>query len=157
MSEAKLDLLLQKFEVMEARMVEMNENLGSRIGSLETRMESFETRMGSIETRMESIETRIGSLETRMESIETRMGSLETRMESLESGQKELNLIVTAIRDRQDEADARFEALSFDIHRILGELSELKKGQERQDKILEALALRSLEQETDIRELKRIK
>ncbi|MFZ2462631.1 MAG: hypothetical protein WAW77_03150 [Caldibacillus thermoamylovorans] len=33
----------------------------------------------------------------------------------------------------------------------------LIKGQERQDKILESLALRSLEQETELREIKRIK
>jgi uncharacterized protein YciI len=33
----------------------------------------------------------------------------------------------------------------------------LISGQQKQDKILEALAMRSLEQETDIKELKRIK
>lgn len=36
-------------------------------------------------------------------------------------------------------------------------INTLVKSQERQEKILETLALRSLEQETDIRELKRIK
>jgi hypothetical protein len=37
------------------------------------------------------------------------------------------------------------------------DIVELKEGQTRQDKILESLALRSLEQETDLRELKRAK
>lgn len=36
-------------------------------------------------------------------------------------------------------------------------VSSLAKSQEKQDRILETLALRSLEQETEIREIKRIK
>ncbi|WP_154669893.1 hypothetical protein [Bacillus niameyensis] len=35
--------------------------------------------------------------------------------------------------------------------------SDIKKGQVRQDKILASLAMRSLEQETELRELKRKK
>ncbi len=37
------------------------------------------------------------------------------------------------------------------------EMTALKQGQERHEKILESLAMRSLEQETELRELKRIK
>jgi len=87
--------------------------------------------------------------------------AINTRMGSLESGQAELQLITRAIRDRQDETDAKLEALAMDIHRLNGtvesiqaDVSELKKGQQRQDKVLESLAVRSLEQETDIRRLK---
>ncbi|WP_260842602.1 hypothetical protein [Siminovitchia fortis] len=44
----------------------------------------------------------------------------------------------------------------MDVHKVHGEIASLKHGQERQDKILESLAMRSLEQETELRDLKRI-
>lgn len=78
-------------------------------------------------------------------------------IQSLKSGQLELNQLVRVIHDRQEETDARIESLSMDVHKVIGELTSLKQGQERQDKILESLALRSLEQETELRDLKRIK
>ena len=64
----------------------------------------------------------------------------------------ETNQIVHAIWDRQGKTDAKLESISMDR----GEITEIK-DQERQDKILESLALRSLEQETELRDLKRIK
>ncbi|NWL89614.1 hypothetical protein DMN77_18870 [Paenibacillus sp. 79R4] len=83
------------------------------------------------------------------------------KLESLESGQAELQQITSAIRDRQEETDAKLEALSMDVHQLHGvvvaikeNIDELNKSQQRQDKILETLAVRSLEQETDIRHLK---
>lgn len=86
------------------------------------------------------------------------------KLELLESGQKKLNQIVQAIRDRQENSDAKLESVSMDVHKLHGEMTNIKEtqqilihGQERQDKILESLALRSLEQETELRELKRIK
>lgn len=66
----------------------------------------------------------------------------------------ETNRIVRAIRDRQEETDARMDAPSMNVHKLHGELQFLKEGQERHEKILEKLSLRSIEQEADIRELK---
>ncbi|MNP83219.1 hypothetical protein D3C76_1821030 [compost metagenome] len=57
----------------------------------------------------------------------------------------ETNSIVRAIRDRQEESDAKLDALSMDVHKQHGELSSLKEGQERHEKILEKLSLRSIE------------
>jgi len=42
-----------------------------------------------------------------------------------------------------------------DVKDIKSELIGIREGQERQDRILEALAARSLEQETSIKELRR--
>ncbi|TFE29046.1 hypothetical protein [Cohnella luojiensis] len=47
--------------------------------------------------------------------------------------------------------------LKSDVAVLKSDVAELKKGQERQDRILESLALHSLEQETVIRELQRSK
>ena len=48
------------------------------------------------------------------------------------------------------------EALTMDVHHATGDVTSLKQGQERQEKILGTFALRSLEQETDLRELKHL-
>ncbi|PWA12061.1 hypothetical protein DCC39_07970 [Pueribacillus theae] len=53
--------------------------------------------------------------------------------------------------------NTKLESTESNVHRLHDELSSLKQGQERQDKILESLAMRSLEQETELRDLKRIK
>ncbi|WP_240375660.1 hypothetical protein [Bacillus piscicola] len=63
--------------------------------------------------------------------------------------------LTRAIRDRQEETNAKLEALSMDTHQLHGDIVSLKANESRQDKILESLAARSLEQETDLRDLKR--
>ncbi|MNJ50405.1 hypothetical protein D3C77_456770 [compost metagenome] len=45
---------------------------------------------------------------------------MNTRFGSLESGQSELHQITTAIRDRQEETDAKLEALTMDVNKIHG-------------------------------------
>lgn len=42
------------------------------------------------------------------------------KLVSIESGQSELHQITTAIRDRQEETDARLEALAMDMNKIHG-------------------------------------
>lgn len=90
---------------------------------------------------------------------------------------KELQQVTRAIYDRQEEADAKLEALTMDVHHIKGDVailkadvailkadvailksdvSLLKDGQERHEKILETLALRSIEYETALRGLKKV-
>ncbi|WP_346244222.1 hypothetical protein MKZ19_07955 [Shouchella clausii] len=51
----------------------------------------------------------------------------------------------------------RLTSLAEDMNFMKGEMTTLKQGQERHEKILESLAMRLLEQETELRELKRIK
>ena len=41
-------------------------------------------------------------------------------LQSLKAGQSELQQITRAIRDRQDESDAKLEALSMDVNKIHG-------------------------------------
>jgi cell division protein FtsB len=90
----------------------------------------------------------------------------------------ETRVLLNAILERLEIQSAKIDAMQMDIHHIKGDIAELKadlavlkadvsmlkadvtdlkNGQERQDKILESLAVRSLEQETDIRELRRAK
>lgn len=54
-------------------------------------------------------------------------------------------------------SNTKLESTESNVQKLHAELSSLKQGQERQDKILESLAMRSLEQETELRDLKRVK
>jgi hypothetical protein len=44
------------------------------------------------------------------------------KLEVLEEGQKELNQISRVIRDRQEETDAKLEAMAIDVHKLLGKV-----------------------------------
>lgn len=45
----------------------------------------------------------------------------------------------------------------MDVNKLHGQFTRLKEGQERHDKLLEKLSVRSIEHEADISELRRIK
>jgi predicted nuclease with TOPRIM domain len=117
--------------------------------------------------------------------IENDVQELKTDVHSLKSGQSELYQIYRALRDRQDKSDAKLDGMAMDVHRMQGDvtalkevqiamqsdiavmrtdISELKEGQrvmlsiqQEQQKILERLSIRSVSQEADIAELRRIK
>jgi len=103
-----------------------------------------------MENRLESVENRLESVENRLESVENRVGAVEKR-------QDETYQIVRAIYSRQELTDAKLDALTIDVRRMQGDFVELKESQERQDRILESLAIRSFDQEAQLRDLKKIK
>ena len=96
-------------------------------------------------------------MEQLLQQILNELQTMNQRLSNSELRQNEISQIVQAIHHQQEIADAKLEALTLDVHYIRGDLTSLKEGQERQDRILESLAMRSLEQETQLRELKRIK
>ncbi|MFM9328720.1 hypothetical protein [Paenibacillus mesotrionivorans] len=87
--------------------------------------------------------------------MDARQPRFEQRLDNLEAGQKELNQLTKAIIHRQEMTDAKLEALTLDVHKIYGMMVSFQASKERQDKILEMLSLRSLEQEGEIRDLRR--
>ncbi len=95
---------------------------------MNSRFDILETRMGNMEIRMDNIETRMGNMEIRMDNMETRMESLESKVDMI-----------------QDHSASNLE-----------QLSSILNNQNQQRKVLESLSFRSLEQETDIRVLKRV-
>ena len=95
---------------------------------------------------------------------EQMFGKLMNEIKLIQTQQNETNQLIQAIRDRQEETDAKLDSLSMDVNKIHGIVSghteiieKLAKSQESQEKILERLSLRSIEQEQDIAELRRIK
>lgn len=90
----------------------------------------------------------------------------EEKLDQLLEGMNELRLITRALVDRQDETDAKLDALTMEVHQLKGDVSELKQdvavlkqgvaqlqkdmdevkdGQDRHERVLETLALRALE------------
>ncbi|MGK5510431.1 hypothetical protein [Brevibacillus formosus] len=88
------------------------------------------------------------------------------KLDILIEGMNELRLVAHALMDRQDELDAKMEALTMDVHQLKADVAELKQdvailkqdvallkqdvaelreGQDRHERILETLALRALE------------
>ncbi|GBF76268.1 hypothetical protein PA598K_04723 [Paenibacillus sp. 598K] len=72
------------------------------------------------------------------------MDKLDLILEQLQ----EINSIFSAVRNRVDETDAKMDSVSMDLHKVLGYVTALQDGQERHERLLERLALRSIEQET---------
>lgn len=48
-------------------------------------------------------------------------------IQSLKSGQSELNQLVRAIHDRQEESDAKIENLTFNVFKLQGEVTSIKE------------------------------
>ena len=96
----------------------------------------------------------VQTLKGDVQVLKTGFQKLESDVQNLQAGQSELYQLTRAIYDRQEETDARLEALTMDVHKATGDITSLKQVQARQEKIMSTLALRSLEQETDLRELK---
>ncbi|CEE00417.1 hypothetical protein BT1A1_0562 [Caldibacillus thermoamylovorans] len=125
----------------------MNEQIvGQILGELKGIRESQQVMQNEIK----SMQTEIKSMKSEIKDIKESQYLMQTQL-------NETNEIVRAIRHRQEETDAKLDALSMDVHKLHGEVLSLKDGQERQERILETLIIRSVEQEADIRDLKRIK
>jgi len=114
-------------------------------------------KLDRIENEQQAMKSEIGSVKSEVGSMKSELGSLRETQALMQSQLSETNVVVRAIRDRHEETDAKLDALSMDVHKLHGELTHLKEGQERHERILEKLSLRSIEQETDISALRRAK
>ncbi|MDN4066414.1 hypothetical protein QYF50_00795 [Paenibacillus vini] len=129
MSEQLLHQILQKLDHIEAEQSSMKSDINS-----------MKSDMNSMKSDMQTMKADILGLKETQELMQVQLG--------------ETNAIVRAIRDRQDETDAKLDALSMDVHKLHGELTSVKATQDRHEKILDKLATRSIEQEADIHQLK---
>lgn len=95
------------------------------------KLEHIDTKFDQLDMRVEKIESKLDQFETRFEKIESRLDHMDERLTSLEAGQQELYQISRAIQDRQEETDAKLEALTIDIHYFHGELKRLEHKVDR--------------------------
>lgn len=64
---------------------------------------------------------------------------------------------ITSLQDQYLHLHKDVQSIKGDAAVLKSDVAALKKGQERHDRILETLALHSLEQESQIKELQRMK
>jgi chromosome segregation ATPase len=128
-------------------------------------------KLDMILEKLGSIDQGFSEMQEDFSKIQKDFGNMQKDMQMQDTRQPELNQMVSSIRDNQLAQRAEQEELVHDVAEIKGEIrsintkpenisikmDQLVESQDRQDKILESLSLRSLEQETEIRELKRIK
>ncbi|MCL6576903.1 hypothetical protein [Kyrpidia sp.] len=86
----------------------------------------------------------------KLDSIESKVSMMDERLLHVESIQKQHGDMITQLIGIVESTNQKVSDMQTDI-------SALIEGQKRQDKIIESLALRSLEQETELREIKRAK
>lgn len=118
------------------------------------KLDQIEAEQSSMKTDFQSMKSDMQSIKTEMQSMKADIVGLKESQELMQTQISETNSIARAIRDRQEETDAKLDALSMDVHQLHGELSSIKVTQERHEKILDKLSLRSIEQEADIHDLK---
>ncbi|EGL84261.1 hypothetical protein CathTA2_0181 [Caldalkalibacillus thermarum TA2.A1] len=111
----------------------VSEKLLQQIASEQQRQRELLTQLISI---IKSTNVKVSHLDSKVSQLDSKMTQIDQKVSELENTVGE----ILKLQKKQENL-----------------LQQLSQGQERQDKILETLALRSLEQETEIREMKRIK
>lgn len=153
MSEQLLREILQKVSNIEIEQGTMR----SDIQSMKSEMQTVKSDMQTIKSEMQTMKSEMQTMKSDMQTMKADIQSVKGTQELMQTQLDETNAIVRAIRDRQDETDAKLDALSMDVHKLRGDFVLLQEGQERHEKVLEKLSLRSIEQEADISALRRAK
>ena len=82
---------------------------------------------------------------------------MKEQLHAIELRQNGMKEEQVAIIHNQEATNALLKALTEDVNYIKGDVMDIKDKLGDQEKILERLALRSIEHEADIAELRRIK
>lgn len=102
--------------------------------AIRNEQEAIQKEQGAIRQEQEAIRQEQQTIRQEQQAIRQEQRILlqgQKRLEEqtyLESGLKELNKLMTALLHRQDETDAKLEALATDVHSIHGEIASLKQS-----------------------------
>jgi len=91
------------------------------------KLSSLESGQKELNQKFEALESGQKELNNKFEVLESGQKEMKQRLEVMGSGQKELGQIVRTIRDRQEETDAKIDALSMDVHHVHGEIAGVKE------------------------------
>ncbi|MFT8316795.1 MAG: hypothetical protein ABF651_00830 [Sporolactobacillus sp.] len=107
-------------------------------------------KLGTMDERFNVIDQKFDSMDERFNAVDQKFDSMDERFNAMD---QHLSAIDKKIDSINDQVGRNSEELAQ--HRVL--LESLNSSKNRQEKILEALSLRSLEHETDIRTLEKAK
>lgn len=90
---------------------------------LKTMLESvISEALQPITKEIKELNQRIGGMENEIQGLNQHVGSIENEMKNMNAQLDENTQITKAIYHRQEETDARLEALSLDVHAMHGEV-----------------------------------
>ncbi len=107
-------------------------------------------KITSLDNRLSNVEDRLSSVEDRLSNVEDRLSSVEDDLSIVKIQLEENTQMIKAVRDNQLVQRSEHDAV---IHK----LANIEANGARQEKILERLSVRSIEHETDIKELQRVR
>ncbi|SOB99240.1 hypothetical protein SAMN05880501_102171 [Ureibacillus xyleni] len=140
------------------------------IYSMKNEIHLMKDDINSMKDEIHSMKDEIYSMKDEIHSMKEDIHSMKEDIHSLKETQylmieqlNETSQIVLAIRDRQEETDAKLDALSMDVQQLHGKVSDhdesiklLTEIQKQQQQLLETLSLRSINHETELRYLKQV-
>lgn len=91
------------------------------------KLDNLENGQKNLENRFDNLESRFDNLESRFDNLENRFISLENEVKDMKSQLDENTQLTKAIYHRQEETDAKLENLSFNHHKLHGDVSNIKE------------------------------
>ncbi|WP_342509631.1 hypothetical protein [Sporosarcina sp. FSL K6-2383] len=86
---------------------------------MRTEMQEFKTEIQGFKTEMQGFKTEMQGFKTEMQGFKTEQQSMKVQLD-------ENTQLTRAIFDRQEETDAKLENLTMDVHKLHGEVAEIK-------------------------------
>lgn len=105
-------------------------------------------QLNRIEEMMGTLIKMVGENNSRLQRLEEKTDRLEMKVDKLETKTDKLEMKV-------DKLETKTDKLESDTEEIKGNVKELLHAQERQDRILEILSVKSIETDSYIRDFKR--
>jgi chromosome segregation ATPase len=121
MSELLLQEILHEVKGMRGDIQILNNRIGNieeRMINVEERMTNVEESMINVEESMINVEERMTNMEERMSKVEGRISVMEEKIAIIEENLKETKSICEAVRHGQDVLNAKYDALSLDVHEM---------------------------------------
>jgi ABC-type transporter Mla subunit MlaD len=122
-------------------------------------------RMDTQEAKLDAQEVKMGQIVERLDAQEVKMGQIVERLDVQEAKLDAQGAKIEQIVERLDVQEAKLDAQGVKIEQIVerldvqinewkGDVQQLKKDQLREQRILQMLALRSIDHETQLFDLK---
>ncbi len=82
-------------------------------------LKDVKSDLGEVKTELSDVKSDLGEVKTELSDVKSDLGSVKSQL-------NENTQLTKAIYDRQEETDAKLEALSIDVHKAYGKITNLE-------------------------------
>jgi DNA repair exonuclease SbcCD ATPase subunit len=143
MSEELLRSIVDKLDDLGKNLVEFKNESYKKFDLIDQKFVAIDQRFDQVDKKIVAIDQRFDQVDKKIVAIDQRFDQVDQKFERVD---QKLNAITDQVVKNSEQLTLLAENQNL-----------LIASQQRQDKILETLALRSIEQETEIRHMKRVK